>query len=209
MPLPPVIVTHWSNTYRLLEQALRRNKPLVKSAEWWLIYGRYPLLKAAEAVSDARAAQNLCKELGIDWWDAGEDTHPTKAFQKWSLEVGHAWPMDKPVCLLAQDAAPPDGFLDLMAKEGSGFDLYCLASADKTFAHYPGVSLMALREVYADRIQSPKAAFMPKKLGMDLGGPTSRGGTYPDSLYDPEWLQWSSEHTGKTFTQWLTSKPRI
>lgn len=204
--MTPVIVTHWYSPLRLLEQSLRRNRKLVEAAEWWLIYGRYPLLGVQDGIPDARQAQNICKELNIDWYDAGDDIPAHDAFQKWSLTVGTGWPMDKKVLLLADDAAPScGGFLELMEREGAGRDVVTLAGK---WTRYPGVALVSLREIYGARIAMPKSACLPKKLAEDLGGPERLGGCYPDTLYDAEYLEWLGVKDAPPFRVWLESRKK-
>lgn len=203
-PKKPVLVTHWYSSLRLLEAMLRRVRPYVNSCEWWVLYGRYPKLGTKEGVSDTRGAQNLCKELGLDWYDVGEEMPIMSAVQKWALDVGATWPMDKIVCMIAQDACPENQcFLDEMYLHMHGKNMATLVSP---YTGFPGVTMVTLRECYAPRMEMPKAAMIPKKSGMDIGGPSSRGGVYPDALYDPEWLEWSSGDKAKTFREWLEAR---
>lgn len=204
--LKPVAVTHWYCPLKLLDSMVRRVRPMIQELEWWVIYGRYPMLGVRDGVSDTRGAQNLCKELGLDWWDVGDDVSPSIAIQKWALEVGSSWSMDRKVLQLAYDALPSsEHFLGLLELEGAGRDMEVLASKSflNGYNNYPGVNLSSLSAIFRGHVITDKASYVPREMCEEIGGPARFGGMYADDLYDAEYLEWAGTKKEKAFRKWL------
>jgi hypothetical protein len=182
----PVLVTPWYSSYRLLEAMLQRNRPMAREAEWWLLYCRYPLLKVQDAMSDTRKAQNLARELGLEWWDGGQEMLPAKALQEWAGQVGGRWAPTQKVILVADEAAPTTaGWIDQLMIHPKP-----MATLRSKATLYPGVSSIPIATLMGGAINLKDCGFVPHKICEDLGGPVSEGGTYSDSLYDVDHLAW-------------------
>lgn len=206
----PIIVTPWYCSYRLLEAMLQRNRQLATEYEWWVLYCRYPLLTAQDAMSDTRKAQMLCKELRCEWWDGGVELIPDQAITLWAAQLSYGWVPDQKIAMVSHDSAPDKKhFVDclLIANREADFTM-C-----KSHGKYPGVGIINASTLLQGQIESKKCKLIPEKNLRDLGGPDSEGGCFPLSLYDPEQLEYQNETKNKLGTNpmmslWLESRQK-
>lgn len=200
---PPVIVTPWYCSYRLLEAMLLRNRPMAKDLEWWLLYCRYPLLKVQDAMSDTRKAQNLAKELNLQWWDGGCEMLPKDALKLWATQASHIWTPDQKIVLLGQDSSPnKKHFVDVLNMVRESDFAACKSH------RFPGISMINANRLIDGTIETAKCKPIKVDQLKDVGGPDSTGGCYPLGLYDPEQLDYEAESKDQYMSTWLESRAK-
>lgn len=176
----PVIVVVWDNTCRVLERCLPALRGTAPELEWHLIYNRYPLLKAIDAIPEARQARNLCVELNIVWNDLGQELEPYAAISKWACEVSKGWTPGRDVISVPCDSILPPSWTQSLTS-GKPQHIYSPANEHSDVSQ---VQLeAALRGIWP-------ATKLVKGVS-NTGGPVSRGGSIEDHFYDAEWLSWS------------------
>ena len=201
--MKPIVVTYWYGPYRLLDQSLRRNRGVTPGLEWWLVYGHYPLLGSEDGVSDVRKAQNLCRELNIQWFSTDEKTK-RDALVSWALNVGRSWNMhDQQIFVVPDDAA-----LMMSWSDGMGLSVGMSGKSliRSTVRYGSDVQGMLMREMCSDVSMANFGHIVPGFT--NTGGRKSHGGEWDDGLYDPQYIEWQESLSPLSFSDWIEKKSK-